>query len=111
MKDKDISREEYRPGCGILTLSIFAGLLGMIVLPVVTLWVGGILCALGMFCFLADPPTWAMVVLGIMGLGAGGGLIIELGEKAHKRQRNEALQRRLNEAQLRWLEQQENKED
>ena len=79
----------------------------MVLLPVVVLLMVGFFCALGMGCFFADHNMATMVGSAILGFLGGLGTVLIKAEEKHKKERDEDRQRRLEEAQLRWLEQQE----
>ena len=63
------------------------------------------------WCLLSDHSTATMIGSAILGFLIGFGKVIEHFEKQHKKERDEDRQRRLEEAQLRWLEQQEREEE
>ena len=99
-------QEKFKPGVGTLLWGVFWGLFWMVALPIVTLLMAGASCAAGA-CFFADHSMATMVVSAILGFLCGLGGVISRAEERFKKQQDEDRQRRLEQAQLRWLEQQE----
>ena len=104
------AEEPFNAGCGTWSLAILLGLICLVLAPAFVLIVVGLVCDIGIDCFLANHPVWVGGISCVIGFLAGMGFVLEKAEKAQKKQKDEQLQRRLNEAQLRWLEQQEKRD-
>ena len=104
-------QEKYKPGAGTYLLAICCAIFMMVLVPIVVLLMVGLFCAIGWGCFFADHNNATAVGSAILGFLIGFGMVLDHFEKQHKKEMEENRQRRLEEAQLRWLEQQEREEE
>ena len=106
-QQQEQEQEKFKPGVGTLLWGVFWGLFWMVAAPIVALLAVGFFCAMGLGCLFADHNMATMVVSAILGFLCGLGGVLSRAEEQHKKKQEEDRQRRLQEAQLRWLEQQE----
>ena len=99
--------EQYKPGAGIIVGGLLWGIFWMVGTPIIVLLMVGGFCAVGLGCFFADHNMATGGVSAVLGFLCGFAKVYARGEDEFKKKQAEDRQRRLEEAQLRWLEQQE----
>ena len=120
MSQPESEKQNYKPGFWGCSCMVLAGMAMMIGLPVAMLLAAGFNCAVLDVCFMADHPAGTSIVSAIVGLLVGAVLGFGILAGSHQKKQEEEQEeeekrldeerrRRLEEAQLRWLEEQEKK--
>ncbi len=106
MSKETTDSQDYKPGWwGCIGIVSFGGCGTLIAIPIGLLG-AGFFCLLGS-CWMANNSGWALVILGIVGFLIGMSTASRVMESSFKKKQDEERRRRLEQAQLRWLEEQE----